>query len=258
LIRNYAFKSDLKIKWVRPVNPACTSTAKSGDRSAFPDIDKSQYVWEFQDCKELETADENVKKLFTLEANRARKTTHCYTKSLVGLVKRHGQDSGSMEVRLAKLTAHIRRMQEVMEEHHRSVILKVKLKEFIDKRKMFLTYLKRWDYKRFEWVLEKLDLEYKAYPTEYYLPTRRISLRKLTDIHCENIKNERLAAYRKQLESQQIAFLQKKLDNLKFIRNEQIECSVPVTVSAEDIKEVETKLKDLINKAENENRSSIT
>lgn len=116
--------------------------------------------------------------------------------------------------------------------------MKVQLKELIDKRKKFLTKLRRWDYKRFEWILEKLDLEYKAYPSYYHWITRRESLTKLTNIHCEDIRDERLAAYRKELESQQMDFLQKKLQNLEFIRKEQIECAVPVTVSAEDIKEV--------------------
>lgn len=53
--RNYAFKSDLKIKWVRPEKILCTKAAKSGDLSAFPSVDPKQYVKEFQQSKELET-----------------------------------------------------------------------------------------------------------------------------------------------------------------------------------------------------------
>jgi len=143
-------------------------------------------------------------------------------------------------------------MQVVMDKFPRNKIVKVELKELIDKRKKFLTKLRRWDYKRFEWILEKLDLVYKAYPSYYHWVTRKESLTKLTNIHCDNIKDERLAVYRKQLESQQITFLQKKLENLEFIRKEQIECAVPVTVTSEEIKEVSTKLKDLVEKAENQ------
>lgn len=54
-VRNYAFKSDLKIKWVRPEKISCLKPAKSGDQAPFPDIDKNQYIPEFQNCKELET-----------------------------------------------------------------------------------------------------------------------------------------------------------------------------------------------------------
>lgn len=153
---------------------------------------------------------------------------------------------------VAKQTASIHRLQVVMEQYPRNKKMKVQLKELIDKRKKFLTKLRRWDYKRFEWILEKLDLVYKAYPTYYHWITRRESLTKLTNIHCDNIRDERLAAYRKQLESQQIDFLQEKLKNLEFIRNEQMECAVPVTVSAEDIKEVSIKLKDLMEKSANQ------
>lgn len=153
---------------------------------------------------------------------------------------------------MAKQTALIREMQIQMELYPRNKIMKVKVKELIDKRKKFLTKLRRWDYKRFEWCLEKLDLIYKAYPSRYHWITRKESLVKLTDIHCENLRQERLMAYRKQLESQQIEFLQKKLENLKFIRNEQIECRFPITVSKEAIANVEEKLSRLKEKIEND------
>lgn len=108
--------------------------------------------------------------------------------------------------------------------------------------------MRRRDYKRFEWMLEKLDLVYKAYPSYYHWITRRESLTKLTNIHCENVRNERLVAYRKQLESQQVDFLQRKLENLEFIRKEQLELALPITVKEEEIKEVTEKLKNLMEK----------
>ncbi len=202
--------------------------------------------------------------------NKVYKTREYYAKTLVDSVKRHDLDVGSMEslrksisfsppllhiliqnhkFSVAKQTATIRRLQVVMEQYPRNKRMKVELKELIDKRKKYLTKLRCWDYKRFEWILEKLDLVYKAYPSEYHWVTRRESLTKLTNIHCDTIRDERLAAYRKELESQQIDFLKKKLENLEFIRKEQLECAVPVTVSADEIKEVSVKLKKLIDKS---------
>lgn len=134
------------------------------------------------------------------------------------------------------MTARIRHMQEYMEKHPRNSRAKVCLKELIDKRKKFLRYLRRWDYKRFEWALDKLDLVYKGYPTKYHWITRKESLQKLTDIHCNNIRDERLAEYRKELESQQIDFLDRKLKNLELIRREQLDLKIPVSVSEEAIK----------------------
>lgn len=48
------FKSDLKIKWVRPEKIPCYKPAKSGDLASFPQVDKSMLALEYQQSKELE------------------------------------------------------------------------------------------------------------------------------------------------------------------------------------------------------------
>lgn len=156
---------------------------------------------------------------------------------------------------VAKWTISIRSMQDIMEKFPHNKKVKVLLKELIDKRKRHLRYLRRWDYRRFEWVLEKLDIIYKPYPAEFHWITRRESLQKLTHIHCDNIKNERLAEYRKMLESQQIPFLEEKLQKLEFIKSEQIACKVPVTVAQEDIDECREKLEFLKQKQQEQEDS---
>jgi hypothetical protein len=55
VIRNYAFKSDLKIKWVRPPKVPCIKPEKSGDLASLPPVDKKQYPLEFQNSEELKT-----------------------------------------------------------------------------------------------------------------------------------------------------------------------------------------------------------
>lgn len=62
------------------------------------------------------------------------------------------------------MTAEIQYLQKHMEIHPRNVSVKVFLKELIDKRKKYLKLLRKWDYKRFEWVLERLNLTYTAEP----------------------------------------------------------------------------------------------
>lgn len=73
--------------------------------------------------------------------------------------------SNYFPISVGLMTAQIRSLQEVMEKYPRQSAAKVHLKELIDKRKRFLRYLRRWDYRRFEYILEKLDLVYKPYPT---------------------------------------------------------------------------------------------
>lgn len=146
---------------------------------------------------------------------------------------------------VAKMTATIRRFQEHMEKFPRDKRIKVELKELIDKRKKFLKYLRRWDYKRFEWILEKLDLVFKPHPPAYHWITRKESLVKLTNIHCDELRTEKLESFKKTLKSQQIDFLEKKVKNLQFIRKEQIACNVPVTITEEDISRESAKLEEL-------------
>lgn len=146
---------------------------------------------------------------------------------------------------VARMTVFIRRNQEYMEKRPQDKKRKVMLKEMIEKRKKFLKYLRRWDYRRFEWVLEKLDLVYKPPPAEFHWITRKESLQKLTDIHCENLKQEKLAEYRKILEEQQIPFLEDAIKKMQFVRQEQLDLGIAVTVSEEDIEEHKSKLAEL-------------
>lgn len=67
-------------------------------------------------------------------------------------------------ISVAKQTVKIRSLQKHMMKFPKDKRSKVILKELIDKRKKFLKYLRRWDYKRFEWLLEKLDIVYRPPP----------------------------------------------------------------------------------------------
>ncbi len=49
-----------------------------------------------------------------------------------------------------------------MEKNRTDIICKVALKELIERRNGFLKHLRRFDYKRYEWLLEKLDLVFYA------------------------------------------------------------------------------------------------
>ncbi len=63
---------------------------------------------------------------------------------------------------MACLTIRIRNLQKHNAEKRHDVSNRHRLKEMIDRRKSLLKHLRRMDYKRFEWLLEKLDLVYHA------------------------------------------------------------------------------------------------
>lgn len=144
----------------------------------------------------------------------------------------------------------------MLKKHPRNGRLKVHLKELIEKRFSFLSHLRRWDYQKFEWILEKCEIAYKPFPEDqkkvYDVVARRPCIRRLTDVYVDKIKQEKLDAYRKELESQQLGFLKKKVENLEFIRNEQIECKVPVTVSEDEIKAAKKQYEKLKKQREEE------
>nr|CAD7264944.1 unnamed protein product [Timema shepardi] len=94
-------------------------------------------------------------------------STQVLRHEMVCTVQRHHLDFGSMESRIASMTSIIRNWQELYEQFPRNKRLNVRLKELIDKRKKFLKYLRRWDYKRYEWLLDKLDVVYHPPPNEY-------------------------------------------------------------------------------------------
>jgi len=65
---------------------------------------------------------------------------------------------------VASMTANIRNLQEHYKLAPRDKNSRVALKEIIDKRKKRLKHLRTWDYKKFEWLLENLDLTYHPHP----------------------------------------------------------------------------------------------
>lgn len=245
LARGYAFKSDLKIKWIRPEKIPCTKPEKSGDIGKLPSTNENELLLNFKNSKELQDAGPVVRSLFQLDNNPSVETSRYLRDQMIKEVQRHPLDYGSMEAKLARMTVAIRRMQEQLDNYPRNTKLKVALKELIDKRKKFLKYLRRWDYRRFEWMLEKLDLVYKPPPTEFHWITRKESLQKLTDAHCEQIKADRLAEYRKVLNEQKIPFLEDAIKKMEFVRKEQIDLEIPVTVTEEQIADFKRELEFL-------------
>lgn len=115
------------------------------------------------------------------------------------------------------------------------------LNQLIPVRMEMIRNLRERDYKQYEWLLERLDLQFKPKPEKEYeiMVTRKEGLRQLTKTYCEDVNNKKLEAYRAELEGQQVPFLEQKLKNLQFIRAEQFALKVPVTISQQQIDDVQ-------------------
>lgn len=110
----------------------------------------------------------------------------------------------------------------------------------IKNRLVMLSNLRNTDYKQYEWLLERLDLQFKPKPQkeDEILIARKEGLRQLTKAYCDDVREQRLNAYRSELEDQKAPFLEQKLKNLEFIRNEQIALKTQVTITQEQIDDI--------------------
>lgn len=119
------------------------------------------------------------------------------------------------------------------------------LNNLISKRRAKLAKLRQRDYKCFEWLLERLDLEYKELPKEKVIISRKPALLQMTRTYCDEIRDGRLAEYRQQLEDAQLPFLEQKLSNLKYIQSEQEAMGCEVTVTQSEIDAVQKQYDEL-------------
>lgn len=85
--------------------------------------------------------------------------------------------------------------------------------------------------------------------------TRKDSLRRLTEEYCKKVKTQSIEAYKKTLNAQKLDFLQNKIEKLKWIRNEEIECGVEPSVTDIDIERVKEQLQVLKMAKEAEERA---
>lgn len=241
-VREYAVLADYNIKWVRPPKLSFTDPKRSGDLGLTINLKSTDLVNKYEDCEELKDANDIVKKLLTFEYHPHKQFANVRKEKTVQLVKRHTLDYGSAEVTIAIMTHKIQHLQECFSKNPTSKPLKVYLKELIDKRKKLLKRLRVWDYKRYEWVLGRLNLIFKAGVTVPGKACRKDALRKLTQKHCDKIVEEKLNAYKEELKKQQKGFYEEKLEKLIFIRNEELGLGLEPTVTEEEIEATRKKM----------------
>ena len=140
-----------------------------------------------------------------------------------------------------------------------------------------LRVLREQDYKKYEWLLEKLNLLYKPMPHDapdgVMIPRENVerkvgltlvlvlktvisysqaSIERLTDLWCEELRRHRLKAYQRQLVREQPGFLAKKADKLRMILQEERELGLEQTVTEEEIEECLKKAEEIQAKLDSE------
>ncbi|XP_076243639.1 28S ribosomal protein S15, mitochondrial [Calliopsis andreniformis] len=245
--RNASSVEDHKIKWVRPARIPEIDPKQSGDVEIRVDVNPAEIKVGYRDSKEMEDANEIVKKMFSLKFQPLKSIKRAKREQIINLVRRHTYDYGSVEAQIAIMTSQIQYYQKYMQEHPTNSTVKVCLKELIDKRKKFLKLLRNWDYRRFEWILERLNLIYKPVPRKLGMVTRKDSLRLLTQQYCDKVIQDKLDAYKMELMAQQKEFYRNKAKQLQFIFKEEKALGLEPSVTEEEIEAAQRKAKELEN-----------
>ncbi|XP_045613948.2 small ribosomal subunit protein uS15m isoform X1 [Procambarus clarkii] len=232
--KRYAMRLELTehgIKWRRPEYIPSWRPEKSGDLELHKDPDEMQPRIEVLPAKDmLDQVDEDTRKLLSLKFATHGESMKIKHYEMLRRVQRHQLDTSSMEVKIAALTVKIQNLQRVTFKCKKNIIERVRLQEMIDRRKKLLKNLRKADYKRFEWLLEELNLLYRPFPREYKWITRKDSLQKLVQMHGEELKEKRLAEYQAALELQKEPFLKEKVETLRWIAETETSLGVPVSV----------------------------
>lgn len=74
--------------------------------------------------------------------------------------------------------------------------------------------------------------------------TRKDSLRRLTEKHCDKLVQDKLNVYKKELKFLQKQFYIEKAERLAFIREEELACGLQPSVSEEDVAKAKEKAKE--------------
>ncbi|GFQ83206.1 bonsai [Trichonephila clavata] len=215
----------LPFPWHR--RPRFNVFEQSGDTIKENFIDPSLPKPDFELSDELKSADEHVKRYFSLQTGNKADMKEACKRQLLKRVQQHPNDFNSIEVKIALKTIQIRSLfehkakLEKWEVHYSRVVLPI----LIYKRNKLLKQLREMDNDRFCWLLEELKMHYKPNPlsvkNERYC--KKWDLRRLTREYCQKVVADKKAAYHEELKKQQADFLEEKKQILAWIEKEEKE-----------------------------------
>nr|XP_054753090.1 28S ribosomal protein S15, mitochondrial-like [Lytechinus pictus] len=143
----------------------------------FQGLDPSQPRLGFEKVKELETANDTVKKIFSLEFGTGTDLHKMRRKLTQDSVRDKPDEKDDLAVKIATITEHIRALAPHVENNKKDSVNKVRMLNAIDRRRKMLKYLRKRNYARFERLLLELNLTWTP-PPDYYVKKTRRSMEK--------------------------------------------------------------------------------
>jgi hypothetical protein len=247
------------IKRIETCNPALSGDL--GGLEDFGKVDLTQPPVHLEDSKEIEVATDEVKRILSLEYSRKKEYNKKLRKNLVSKIQRHKLDMDSDEVKIAVQTVKIRNWQHMLIQMwpYKNQPVKHKLTFTIAARRNALERLRKTDYRKYEWILEKLNLFYKPVPKYCHMEiSRKASIERLTDLWCDELKKHRLTKYQRDLEAQQPEFLRNKAAKLQHIISEEAELGLSPTVTQDQVDECIKRAEEIEAKLSEENYEEET
>lgn len=225
------------VELIRPEKLMPYDPVRSGDLEPMPELDPNSLKLEFNEVDEMKVANEDVKKVFSLDFQVQDYKYILYREQLMSKVRTHPYEDNSFALKIAALTARIRFLQQLLEKDPYNKPKRKLANELVQKRYSFLLKLRRSDFKKFEWVLEQLNITFKPLPSDMHMLSEKESLANLIQIKNERLKEAKLAKAKKEADEKKIPFLEKKLEKLKWIMNQEESLNLDKTVTEEDIKQ---------------------
>jgi len=231
------------VKWNKPWRIETCNPSLSGDIGGlefFGEVDKTKPPLALDGSKEFAAADAVVQKILSLDFARHKDAIARIRQDVASSIRQHKLDVNSLEVKIAMLTITIRNYQRVLIEiyPYKNIPLKHDLTYKIALRRSLIAKLREQDYRKFEWLLEKLNITYKPVPVYDHIEvSRKACIERLTDMWCDELKSHRLDLYKRSLQTKQPAFLKAKAEKLEHIMREEAELGLEPTVTQADIDE---------------------
>ncbi|XP_043201589.1 28S ribosomal protein S15, mitochondrial-like [Amphibalanus amphitrite] len=227
------------VKWRPITRPSKLSPAYTGDLGVTEPVDESQPQSAVSAAREeFDRSDDVTKRVLSLEFARGVEKTKQLEDKAMAFVQRHRFDTESPEAQIGRMTAKIRRYQLLLQDpaiFKSSSLMRARVHDLAHKRSGLLRKLRATDYRRFEWLLEQLEIVYRPplpYKTDVTL-CRKTSIRRMVQIFCDNIRQEKLDALRRQLDSEKPAFEEERRRACEWIAEEERALGLSLSVDTE-------------------------
>ncbi|XP_078619400.1 small ribosomal subunit protein uS15m-like [Branchiostoma floridae x Branchiostoma japonicum] len=137
--------------------------------SQLEGLDLTQFKVGWEKSKELQTADDTIKRIFSLEFASNAEKVNFLKQDMIRRVQKHPNDNNSLEVRIAYMTINLRALQEAQEKDKKNTFQKQLMLIKQQKRDKLLRELRKTNYESFQLVCRELGITLDLMDSEQVL-----------------------------------------------------------------------------------------